>query len=94
MDREGGELASLPEFLPETLQAEWQERDRENAFWREHWSEFASSYPGELVAVRHGDVVAHAPTLGRLLFLVESQGLDPAQLWIRLIDLSPRQLIL
>ena len=67
--------------------------EREQGFWRDHYSRLLQQYPDQFVAVRDGAVVATNPDLQRLLESLEHQSIEPTAVWVRFLATDPRRLM-
>lgn len=84
-------IANTPSL--EDAREAWEEAEREQGFWRDHYSELLQRYPDQFVAVRNGAVVATNPDLQRLLESLEHQGIEPTAVWVRFLATDPRRLM-
>ena len=68
--------------------------DEADAFWAAHYAELLERYPEQYVAIHQGEVVANHPDPLELDRMLEGKGLDPREVWVKLITTHPRYLIL
>jgi hypothetical protein len=68
--------------------------DEEDAYWTAHYAELLKQYPEQYVAVDEGQVIATHPDPLELHRLLKAKGLEPRQVWVKLITAHPRYLIL
>jgi hypothetical protein len=89
---EGGHsvIANIPSL--EDASEAWDEAEREQSFWRDHYSELLQQYPDQFVAVRDGTVVATNPDLYQLLDSLKHQGIELTKVWGRFFATDPRRL--
>jgi hypothetical protein len=73
----------------EEITAKWQEADREQRFWQEHYQEFLSTYPDQFVAVHDGQVVAVSDHLWDLSDSLERLHLKPKDVWVQFFSTAP-----
>ncbi|MGI8553675.1 MAG: hypothetical protein ACR2PL_23240 [Dehalococcoidia bacterium] len=69
----------------ETVQAAFQESERQQTFWEQHWEEFRQRYPDRFVAVADGKVVSTRKNLDGLSKALRLQGLDARNVWVRFV---------
>ncbi len=72
----------------------WKKADEEQAFWSSRYGELLERYPDRFVAVVNGAVVAADPDIERLIRMIEGQGLELTEVWIRFVTTNPRGLML
>ena len=66
----------------------------EQAFWDEHAEELLASYRDRFVAARNGKIVASDRDLSTLMLLLNSQGIDIRDTWLRYITEDHSKLLL
>lgn len=72
----------------EAARAAWEGAQRERQFWQLHQDEYLAKYPNQFVAVADGEVIATAPTLEEILALLEQEGREPTDVWLRFFNAS------
>jgi len=68
---------------PRVADAQWDEAERERAFWRKHQEEYRRAYSGRFVAVKDGEFVAARAGLPELAEALEKRGMQLRGLWVR-----------
>lgn len=63
-----------------------QRGEEELAFWTAHYEEFLATYPNQFIAILNKRVVASHTDLLTLITLLEQQGLQPSDVWLRYVD--------
>lgn len=78
----------------ERAEAIWQEAEREQRFWQEHYQELLATYPDQYVAAKDGEVVAAAPDLEEMLTILQDLGISLRSVWIEFFTSEPQSMVL
>ncbi len=87
-------MAVIPSI--ESARRAWEEAEREDAFWRDHYDGYLKQYPDQFVAVAKADgqFVAADAELKRLLDAINASGFGPRQVWVRWMAATPMRIAL
>ena len=68
--------------------------DEGDAYWVAHYAELLKQYPEQYVAVHDGQVIVANSDPLELHRVIKAMGLEPRQVWVKLITAHPRYLML
>ena len=82
-------MAVIPSI--ESARRAWEEAEREDAFWHEHYDDYLKQYPDQFVAVTKADgqFVAANVDADRLIDTIKANGLTVKQVWVRWMAATP-----
>ena len=80
----------------ESARLAWEDAEREDAFWSEHYAGYLKQYPDQFVAVTKADgrFVAADAELERLLCAISASGLAPRPVWVCWMAAPPMRIAL